>query len=256
MSDLVPASTAHKHKCSPLEACSIHLSDIGRHFHTFLTGTFHARFGPPALPPFVLRYCTTHPLQWQWTTKTGPNAGKTFKVPTAPSHCPEGSPKAILWLVNVFHSFKAHLAPETLQGGKVPRSLLHLYQSNMVLHLRTQLCAHTPTNTPPALAVPRPHHSTTDISTQTPSPAEAVLCSPSTFPPVTTFESADSELHMVWRLYATTLAWVAALEVELAGLRPTPQASANCPSPQAAPSPNPFTITAGFVPAATQPMCT
>ncbi|KAF9232378.1 hypothetical protein BU15DRAFT_67517 [Melanogaster broomeanus] len=106
MSDLVPATSTPKHKCLPSEACTIHLSDIGRRFHTF----------PKA-----------HPLYWQWTTKSGPNAGKTFKVPTVPTHCPKGFPKAISWLVNTFHSFKAHLAQSALHDGRVPKSLLQIY---------------------------------------------------------------------------------------------------------------------------------
>ncbi|KIJ63927.1 hypothetical protein HYDPIDRAFT_29271 [Hydnomerulius pinastri MD-312] len=86
-----------------------------------------------------------------------------------------------------------------------------------------------------------------------PSSAEAVLRSPSIFPPISMPETASSELLTMWELYASTLARVTALEAELAGLRSTPQASATCTSPQVAPSPNPFTIAAGLVPAATQP---
>ncbi|KAF9231012.1 hypothetical protein BU15DRAFT_82927 [Melanogaster broomeanus] len=96
MSDLAPATSVPKHKCLPSEADIIHLSDIGRHFQTFPKGTFSARLAPPTLPLFVAHYYAAHPLYWQWTTKDGPNAAKTFKVPTVPTHCPKGFPKASL----------------------------------------------------------------------------------------------------------------------------------------------------------------
>ncbi|KAF9236819.1 hypothetical protein BU15DRAFT_63652 [Melanogaster broomeanus] len=207
MSDLAPATSAIKHKCLPSEACIIRLSDIGRHFHTFPKGTFSAQFAPPALPLFVTRYCAAHPLYWQWTTKNGLNAGKTFKVPTVSTHCSKGSPKATLWLINVFHSFKAHLAPLVLHDGK------------------------------------------------------AVLCSPamSPPPPAHPFSDDTSLIKSLKALYASAISQITILEAELVALCSNPEASSahsippvNTSLTSAAPSPNPFTIAAGLVPAAKQ----
>ncbi|KIJ10210.1 hypothetical protein PAXINDRAFT_16779 [Paxillus involutus ATCC 200175] len=225
MSDLVPAFSAPKHKCLPFEACTIQLSDIGRHFHAFPKGTFCARFTPPAPPPFVMCFYATHPLYWQWTTKTGPNAGKSFKVPTVPTHCPKGSPKAIFWLVNTFHSFKAHLAPSVLQGNKVPKLLLHLYQSNMVLHMRTQMRAQPPSDPIPITSqLPQPQRS----PLKTLSPLDAVLHSPPTItPPISTSSSAvSSELESIKRLYAMQVAITVNLQAELDGQAATQVRSA------------------------------
>ncbi|KAF9240490.1 hypothetical protein BU15DRAFT_74073 [Melanogaster broomeanus] len=257
MSDLVPATSAIKHKCLSSEACIIHLSDIGRHCHTFPKGTFSARFAPPALPLFVTRYCAVHPLYWQWTTKSGPNAGKTFKVPAIPTHCSKGSPKAISWLVNVFHSFKAHLAPSALCDGKVPKPLLQTYQSNMVLHLRAQLRAHSLSDTtPPSLQPVVP-----GVAPPTLNPEKAVLHSPvmSPPPPAHPFSNDASLIKSLKALYASAVSKTIALEAELAALCSTLEASSAHSIPpvtalltSAAPSPNPFTIAAGLVPAAKQ----
>ncbi|KAF9234193.1 hypothetical protein BU15DRAFT_79321 [Melanogaster broomeanus] len=218
MSDLVPATSAPKHKCLPSEACIIHLSDIGRCFHTFPKGMFNAQFTPPALPLFVARYCAAHPLYWQWTTKGGPNAGKTFKVPTVPTHCSKGSPKAISWLVNAFHSFKAHLTPSVL----VPKPLLQIYQSNMVLHLRAQLHAHSSSDTtPPSLQPVAPGAAPSTLN-----PEKAVLRSQAMSPPPSAHPTSDdtSLVESLKALYASAISQVAALEVELVVFRSNPQA--------------------------------
>jgi len=34
--------------------------------------------------------------------KAGPNAGKSFNVPTVPTSCPKDSPKAVHWIVLIF----------------------------------------------------------------------------------------------------------------------------------------------------------
>ncbi|KAI6021286.1 hypothetical protein EDC04DRAFT_2607182 [Pisolithus marmoratus] len=109
-----------KHHCSSTDPCSIRLSDIGKWYHSFPKGTFKARFSPPAAPRFVLKHLTTHPLTWTWTTKEGPNKGRSFQVPTIPIVCEKAAPKAIHWIVAVFHSFKTHLNPVALdsESGK------------------------------------------------------------------------------------------------------------------------------------------
>lgn len=111
------------HKCLPDQACNILLSDIGKWFHSLSKGTLCAWFISTAIPTYVLCYYTAHLLIWKWTTKNGPKAGKTFKVPTIPTHCPPKPPRAIVWLVNTFHSFKAHLLPTALEEERIPTPL-------------------------------------------------------------------------------------------------------------------------------------
>ncbi|KAI6016751.1 hypothetical protein EDC04DRAFT_2902912 [Pisolithus marmoratus] len=60
---------------------------------------------------FVLTYYASTSSTWTWTTKDGPNKGKSFQVPTIPITCDKSAPKAICWIVAVFHLFKAHLNP-------------------------------------------------------------------------------------------------------------------------------------------------
>ncbi|KAF9236797.1 hypothetical protein BU15DRAFT_63721 [Melanogaster broomeanus] len=124
-----------------------------------------------------------------------------FRVPTVPTNCPKGSPKAISWMVNIFHSFKAHLQLSVLINGNIPIPILHTYQSNMVLHLRTQLHVHPPTTIDNVLQPPK--YSTTIT---TPTLKEAVLYSPATQPPPTPtqtpIDSAASELAATKALHA------------------------------------------------------
>ncbi|KAF9236154.1 hypothetical protein BU15DRAFT_64251 [Melanogaster broomeanus] len=246
MSDLAPATSATKHKCLPSEACIIHLSDIGQCFHTFLKDTFHARFSPPALPSHVRRYCATHPLYWLWTTKSGSNAGKTFRVPTIPTHCPKGSPKAVSWMVNVFHSFKAHLRPSVLIDGNVPTPILHTYQSNMKSNnVLLQQDAPTPTQILETTILRSPSH---------PSP-------PTPTPTQTPTNSTKSDLDTMMALSA--ISQIEALKKEIAELHSHTQAtSATSGSSQAVTSTplrasaNPFTIAAGLASTVPHPPCT
>ncbi|KAI6043306.1 hypothetical protein EDC04DRAFT_2600197 [Pisolithus marmoratus] len=94
---------------------------------------FKARFAPPVLPRFVLAHFTSHPSTWTWVTKDGPNKGKSFQVPTTPITCDKTAPKAVRWMVAVFHSYKAHLNPVAIDSdnGRVKQGWLWLYQNNI-----------------------------------------------------------------------------------------------------------------------------
>ncbi|KAI5981239.1 hypothetical protein EDD15DRAFT_2380030 [Pisolithus albus] len=87
---------------------------------------------------------------WTWVTKDGRNKGKSFQVPTTPVACAKNAPRAVRWMVAVFHSFKAHLNPIAIDAdsGRVHQGWLHLYQSNMYLHLQTQIKALQPRHPP------------------------------------------------------------------------------------------------------------
>ncbi|KAI6027246.1 hypothetical protein EDC04DRAFT_2605891 [Pisolithus marmoratus] len=97
---------------------------------------FKACFTPPALPQFVLAYFASNPSTWTWTTKDGPNKGKSFQVPTIPITCDKAAPKAIHWMVATFHLYKAHLNPIAIDkdSGRVKQGWLRLYQNNMCPH--------------------------------------------------------------------------------------------------------------------------
>ena len=43
-----------KHTCAMSSPCAILLSEVGKRYHTFPKGTFHAKFTPPAIPCSVL----------------------------------------------------------------------------------------------------------------------------------------------------------------------------------------------------------
>ncbi|KAI6106265.1 hypothetical protein EDD16DRAFT_1524064 [Pisolithus croceorrhizus] len=68
--------------------------------------------------------------------KDGPSKGKTFKVPTIPIACDHGAPHMVYWIIVVFHSFKGHLNPVTLDpaSGRVLPGWLCLYQNNINSH--------------------------------------------------------------------------------------------------------------------------
>ncbi|KAI6006400.1 hypothetical protein EDC04DRAFT_2611472 [Pisolithus marmoratus] len=122
-----------KHCCLSTEPCPIRLSDVGKRYHAFPKGTFKARFIPLIFPKFILRHFASHPPVWTWTTKDGPNKGKSFQVPTIPIVCEKTAPCTVHWVVVVFHSFKTHLHPITIDtdSGKVHQGWLHLYQNNL-----------------------------------------------------------------------------------------------------------------------------
>ncbi|KAI6020617.1 hypothetical protein EDC04DRAFT_2901652 [Pisolithus marmoratus] len=157
-----------KHTCSTADLCQIRLSDVGKCFHSFPKGSFKARFIPPSAPQFVLKHLATHPLSWTWTTKDGPNKDHSFQVPTIPITCNKAAPRAIHWVVAVFHLFKAHLNPIAIDGetGKVKPGWLRLYQNNLYVHLQGQMKEATapkrappttkPSPTSPPLAHPKP----------------------------------------------------------------------------------------------------
>jgi len=160
-SPLGQSSSPPKHQCSPSLPCTIRLSEIGKCWHAFPKGSFKARFAPPAVPRSVLHHFDTHPFFWSWTTKAGPNSGKSFAVPTVPTSCPKDSPKAIQWVVSIFHAFKAQLAPQALdpETGRVLPSYVKIYQNNMLMHLHAQRArpkASKPPPPPPPRAPTRP----------------------------------------------------------------------------------------------------
>ncbi|KAI5984490.1 hypothetical protein EDD15DRAFT_2201225 [Pisolithus albus] len=150
-----------KHICSSTSPCPIHLSDVGKCFHTFPKGTFKARYSPPIVPKYVLNHFAHHAPVWTWVAKDGPNKGKSFQVPTTPVACAKNAPRAVRWMVAVFHSFKAHLNPVAVDAdsGRVHQGWLRLYQSNMHLHLQTQIKALQPRcpPIPPNPPNPKPH---------------------------------------------------------------------------------------------------
>ena len=84
----------------------------------------------------------TEPVQCvtTWTTRPGPRAGKSFQVPSVPTACGRDSPKAIQWIVSIFHAFKAQLAPQAIsqETGWVLPNYVKLYQNNMLMHVRSQ----------------------------------------------------------------------------------------------------------------------
>ena len=49
------------HHCNPLIPCTIHLSDIGKHYHAFSKGTFWIRYIPPAIPQSILHSLAVSP---------------------------------------------------------------------------------------------------------------------------------------------------------------------------------------------------
>ena len=129
-----------KHVCSPSSPCAIRLSEVGKRYHAFPKGTFKARFAPPAIPRHVLQHLAKSPPTWTWTTRAGPRAGKSFQVPSIPTACSRDSPRAIQWIVSIFHAFKAQLVPQALgqETGRVLPGYVKLYQNNMLVHVRSQ----------------------------------------------------------------------------------------------------------------------
>ncbi|KAI5983726.1 hypothetical protein EDC04DRAFT_2616036 [Pisolithus marmoratus] len=130
---------------------------------------------------------------WTWMTKDGPNKGKSFQVPTIPIVCEKTAPHAVHWVVTVFHSFKTHLHPVTIDTdtGKVHQGWLRLYQNNLYVHLRSQL------KVPPPPLPPRPSLQST--------------CTPKATPSVVPSTTATDP--------------VAKLQAEISSLNPSPSAS-------------------------------
>ncbi|KAI6009273.1 hypothetical protein EDC04DRAFT_2906616 [Pisolithus marmoratus] len=78
-----------------------------------------------------------------------PNKGKSFQVPTVPVVCEKTAPRAIHWLVAVFHSFKTHLNSVAIdtETGK----------NNLHVHLQSQLKVASPPSPPAKPQPPTPH---------------------------------------------------------------------------------------------------
>jgi hypothetical protein len=126
---------------------------------------------PLSIPKFVLDRFTSQPFTWTWTTKSGPNMGKSFHVPYIPTNCKKTDSWVVRWMVDLFHSFKAHLSPHMLDSkGWVPIPLVRLYQSNMLLHYRRQLVLINP---PPPPAIKQPPNPTPGLR---PGADSAALC--------------------------------------------------------------------------------
>jgi len=152
--------------CSLYQTCLVHdstilLSDIGKCYHAFPRGSFRAQFSLPAVPQLVFHHFSAHPFCWSWITKADPNAGTSFQVPTVPTLCPKDSPKAIHWIVSIFHVFKSQLAPQALNPeiGRENPAYVKLYQTNMLLHLHAQhahLMVRKPPPASPTCAAPQP----------------------------------------------------------------------------------------------------
>ncbi|KAI6110292.1 hypothetical protein EDD16DRAFT_1522309 [Pisolithus croceorrhizus] len=162
------------------------LSEVGRQYHQFPKGTFRACFSPPALPKAMASHFAKNPPVWTWSIKAGPNEGKSFQVPTIPIACDKTAPRAVKWIVAVFHSFKAHLNPVAIDAdsGWVHPAWLRLYQNNLLIHLRNQLkvrlpCQTKATSSPPSKpTAPTTIHTTPEMDSthpHTPSPTLSPL---------------------------------------------------------------------------------
>ncbi|KAF8546139.1 hypothetical protein OG21DRAFT_1528025 [Imleria badia] len=81
--------------------CEIHIFNAHR--------LWILRYSPPSIPHSVVRSFANQPFKWSWTTKAGPNIGKSFSVPTIPILCGNGATKSLCWTVSLFHSFKSNL---------------------------------------------------------------------------------------------------------------------------------------------------
>jgi len=95
---------------------------------------------PTHCPPLGTLLHPSYPPSWSWTTKAGPNVGKTFSVPTVSTSCRKDSHKVIQWIISIFHSFKSQLAPQTIDQtlGQVLPAYVRINQKNMLLHFRAQ----------------------------------------------------------------------------------------------------------------------
>ena len=122
-----PSSLGHqsppKHQCSSSSPCTILLLEIGKYYHAFPKGSFRSHFTPPAIPKSVLHHFDAHLFYWSWTMKASPNAGKSFAIPIVPTSCLKDSPKAIQWVVSIFHAFKSQLSPRHLTRRQAGSSL-------------------------------------------------------------------------------------------------------------------------------------
>ena len=129
-----PPSPKPKHRCLASHPCDICLSDIVPHLPSEY---FPHPLYPPAVPKSILDYFTAHPFSWSWTTKAGPNAGKSFHVPHIPMSCKKSDHWAVQWTVDHFHLFKAHLTPQTLDAKEWVLAVisLNLTKSNPDLRL-------------------------------------------------------------------------------------------------------------------------
>ncbi|KAI6010267.1 hypothetical protein EDC04DRAFT_2610278 [Pisolithus marmoratus] len=129
-------------------------------------------------------------------TKDGPNKGKSFQVPTIPIICEKTAPCAVHWVVTVFHLFKTHLHPVTIDTdtGKVCQGWLCLYQNNLYVHLCSQLKA------PPPPLPPKPSLQ----PTHTPKTTPPMVPSTTTTDPVAELQAKISSLRDKFYKYITT----------------------------------------------------
>jgi hypothetical protein len=213
--------------------------------HIFPTGTFKTHYTPPLLSKFVLDHFASHPFNWSWTTKSGPNQGKSFCVPCIPTSCQKSDHQVVRWTVDLFHSFKAHLSPRVLNNGQVPTPLVHIYQSNMLIHFHRQLVATQAPLQPPLSTTLAPRKSA-DSHTQ-PSPARAPLCPPKNPNTPTELNKLHTEVSRLRKQLATLTLPQAfpSSPISISPLHPPPKGHQSSPPPPLSSSP-PHALHAGF----------
>jgi hypothetical protein len=171
------------------------------------------------------------PFNWSWTTKSGPNQGKLFCIPCIPTSYQKSNHRVVRWTVDLCHSFKAHLSPRVLKDGRVPTPLVHIYQSNMLIHFRHQLTTTRAPPQPSLSATPAPRKSA-DSHAQ-PSPACAPLCPPKNPNTPTELNKLHAEVsHLRKQLAALTLPQASpSSPISISPLHPPPKGHQSSPPP-------------------------
>ena len=142
-----PPQPKPKHKCSGSQPCEICLSDIGRHF-------LHPLY-PPSNPQVGLGLFHHPSFHVVLDHQVRAKRGKIFPSTLFPTFCRKTDNQLVHWTVDLFHSFKAHLSLQLLNAkGRVPTPLVHIYQSNMLIHFHRQASA--PKRLPKPSYIPPP----------------------------------------------------------------------------------------------------
>ena len=107
-------------------------------------GRCKAWFAQPAIPCHMLQFLVKSPSTWTWTTKASPRARKSFSIPSLSTACSKDSLRVILWIISIFHAFKAQLVPQALsqETGRVLPDYVKVYQNNKLVHVRSQQAQH------------------------------------------------------------------------------------------------------------------
>ncbi|KAI6016725.1 hypothetical protein EDC04DRAFT_2903105 [Pisolithus marmoratus] len=137
-----------------------------------LQGPFH-----PTLSSQICLKASHHsPSDLDLDNQGWPQQGSLLPSPNHPYTCDKTAPRAIHWIVMVFHSFKAHLNPIAIDGesGKVKARWLRLYQNNLYIHLQGQMkeAAAAKRPVPPT---PKPPPTALSTPSQAPPPPENLL---------------------------------------------------------------------------------